>query len=579
MHHDAAALRNYLGLDLVDSGWLGEFPHESIELYPHQVAMSSLYKSIVKKFHNDETDECRDSKALALFLAENSRCGHWSLANQNLSDLQQTVLGEFHAALDNFLHPQGLPILSLSAISRGYDLGSGANIGARETDFYSKLAISKLTMTRPDLHMLYVNSIAYHPGWSGLESTRHLAMGETVVLGNKLSFVPKTSEISRTICTEPILNMLFQKGIASILESRLRQVFSIDLSIQPDFNVMLAQLGSVTGKFGTIDLSSASDSISTSMVRHFMPRDFVSWLELTRSPCTVLPDGSVVDLQMISSMGNAFTFPLQTAIFACLVKAVYRVLDIKLQRPLSGTLRQKYNFAVFGDDIIVEERAYDLLCDMLAIIGFRVNLNKSFNSGLFRESCGSDFQSGHNVRGVYIKTLRDACDYYSAINRLNHWSARHMVPLPRSVAFLLGKVDFRPIPKHESDDSGIKVPLCASGLKLRRDGLVNYRALVLKTRSYTPPDDWDQLRPLEQRRRVVEIRRRNPDWFYNPDGIAVSLLAGSIRKGRVGLRTQDRTASVKRRCTPCWEYNVADQLERVGFCDDWKFITQWNLGL
>jgi hypothetical protein len=579
MHRDADDLRNCIRLDLVDSGWLGEEFRELNPLFPHQYAMTSLYQSIIKKFHNDETDAERDDKALTIFLAENSRCGQWSVAIHDLPSLHQVVLGEFHSALDNFLHPQGLPLLSLSTISRGFALGSGANIGAPGTDFYSKLAISKLSMTSSTLHKLYVHAIEYHPGWSGLESTRHLTMGESIVEGNRLSFVPKTAEISRTICTEPTLNMLFQKGIAAALERRLREVFSIDLSFQPEFNAHLARVGSLTGRFGTIDLSSASDSISMRMVSHFFPRDFLLWTDLCRSPRTVLPDGSIIDLQMVSSMGNAFTFPLQTAIFACLVRAVYKALGLKFHRPSKNLLRPSANFAVFGDDIIVDWRAYDLLVEMLDIIGFRVNPNKSFNTGLFRESCGSDYLSGHNVRGVYVKTLRDDMDYYSAINRLNHWSARHMVPLPRSIKFLLSKVDFRPIPMHEGDDAGIKVPLALSGLYYNRFGLITYKVKTLVARSVSVPDDWDELTEVEQRRGILLARRHVPDWFYNQDGLMMSFLAGSLRTGLIGLRSVDRKPSVKKRRTLCWEYYPSAPFERKGFCDDWKFITRWNLGL
>jgi len=357
--------------------------------------------------------------------------------------------------------------------------------------------------------------------------------------------------------------MLFQKGIAGVLERRMRQVLKIDLSTQPNINARLARVGSETGEFGTIDLSSASDSMSLSLVREFFPASVVRWLELTRCESTILPDGREIELHMISSMGNAFTFPLQTIFFSALVYGAYRALEIPFIRTREHSLG---NFAVFGDDIIVHRKAYDLVVRMLQLSGFSVNVDKSFNTGLFRESCGHDYYDGYNVRGVYIKQLCDANDCYSAINRLNRWSARHGVALCSLVEYLSRKCRFLPVPYDEDDSSGIKVPeaLLTRRVRSRDTQATAYRASVLVPRKV-------RVDPLKG---VPKL----PRWYENPDGLLLALLAGSIRDGFVGLRSNGRKAVIRKRYSSRWDYIPFAHAERHGYHEGWKAYVSINLG-
>jgi hypothetical protein len=134
---------------------------------------------------------------------------------------------------------------------------------------------------------------------------------------------------------------------------------------------------------------------------------------------------------MISTMGNGFTFPLMTTILSSAVRAVYREMGILIKdNPLAWNHDAVVpgNWAVFGDDIIVCREAYDMLVTFLHELGFRVNLTKSFNSGLFRESCGHDYLGGHDVRGVYLKRMTSRQDIAVAVNLLNDWSFRTSIP-------------------------------------------------------------------------------------------------------------------------------------------------------
>lgn len=567
MRINAGVLSSLLQADLDLARWNGAmnpYPGQTVR----QFAMASLNRSLVKKYLSGTSDTTPEADAAALekFTEVNDSCRRYAYDTSGRPDWVREALGEAQAFIYRFFYPDAIDcILSLSEISRGFGVGPGSSIGSPETDLYSKFSLSDLSATSSVLHVLYKQAIRHNPLWLELEDFRAKEKGYRIVESSRLSFVPKTVEISRTICTEPVLNMMFQKGIASVLEKRLKQVVGIDLQKQQPKNRELARIGSVTGRFGTIDLSSASDSMSLALVRAFFPAQAVAWLERCRCKTTVLPDGSTLELHMISSMGNGYTFPLQTIFFASLVYGAYRVLGIPLHYPRGLS---HGNLAVNGDDIIVVSEAYDLVCEMLSCAGFRVNVDKSFNEGLFRESCGGDYYHGCDVRGVYLKHLRDANDCFSAINRLNRWSTRHRVPLCNLVGYLSRKCRFLPIPYDEDDSHGVKVPLCLLDTKLRRHkgtGGIYYRFSQLSKRSVKvdSPDSGQFSRP---------------GWFYNPSGLLFALLAGSIRNGSIGFRTTARRAGIRRRYSSRWDYIPSAHLERGDYHVDWKFYVALNLG-
>ncbi len=209
----------------------------------------------------------------------------------------------------------------------------------------------------------------------------------------KLTFVPKTAKAMRSICTEPTLNTFFQQGFGKYIRKRLKRV-NIDLTCQGR-NRILAEKGSIDGSVSTIDLSSASDTISRSLVWQLLPYDWAEMLDSLRSPIVRLPDGEKIVLQKFSSMGNSFTFELETLIFWALAYGC--LLHIE------STNEEKKLLSVYGDDIIMPSRGVSLLLSVLEYSGFSVNSEKSFMSGSFRESCGADFVSGIDVRPFYLK--------------------------------------------------------------------------------------------------------------------------------------------------------------------------------
>jgi hypothetical protein len=298
---------------------------------PRERQATALLNSLLKKF-KDVKEETADAMALEKFEQSNILCRDWEL-NLNTSG-DEVLFGQFRQELYKFFTHHGYSVVSGPAqLAKLGGVGPGASVGARGNDFYTKLFSSSGACTSERIRILYKHYVCKTPLWSLAESHRSSEYGApSIVAGNRLSFVDKNATISRVICTEPSLNMYFQLGLGAVFEKRLSRYFGIDIRTQQDKNRELARVASINEDLCTIDLSAASDSVSLKMLEATMPEDIVQWLKCFRSPTVTLPDGRVEQLWMVSSMGNGFTFPLETIIFACVVAAVYAIEGIPRKR-------------------------------------------------------------------------------------------------------------------------------------------------------------------------------------------------------------------------------------------------------
>lgn len=545
---------------------------------------TALLSSVLKKF-KDVKEEDADAKALELFLQSNIQCRDWELNLANSGD--EVLFGQFKYELYKFFTVQGYSLVTdASQLAKLGRVGPGASIGARGKDFYTKLFSSPLASTSRAIVELYYHYVCRDPSWSFAEKQRLSNYGEpNIVAGNRLSFVDKNATVSRVICTEPSLNMFFQLGLGKVFEKRLARYFGIDIRTQPDKNRELARYASLTEDLCTIDLSAASDSVSLKMLEAVLPADIFQWLKLLRSPTVTLPNGEVEKLHMVSSMGNGFTFPLETIIFASVVSAVYALEDIPLRQTtcdldpkklgsrqlahLHGLYRRyglKFphnpsqvtwshgNFGVFGDDIIAETRAARKIIRLLNLLGFKVNSEKSFLEGPFRESCGADFYKGQPVRGVYIKSLMSQASRYVAINRLNEWCAVTGFRLPRTVRYLMKSVRKIYVPLCENDDAGVKVPssiLATLGCEAEGSKLVRGHPVfgVVKYKAWTP-----RLSQLRIDYDTSRVRGPGRPRDYNEYGLYLALLHGDIVNDRWSVRQAQTKYRTKWRTVLYWDH-------------------------
>lgn len=224
--------------------------------------------------------------------------------------------------------------------------------------------------------------------------------GEVVTAdGSRAATVPKSSKIDRFISVEPTLNMFFQQGALGYLNERLAR-FGLTVTKDQEVHRSAAWEGSVTGRLATIDFSSMSDSLSLSVCHFMLPKEWYSLLFTLRSHRTTLPGGDVVQLEMMSTMGNATTFPLETLILYCIAESAVATTQGKpVLTRLIKTCR------VYGDDCIISTDAAGHFVEVCNMVGFQVNHEKTFMSGPFRESCGGDFYRGRDVRPFYLKSL------------------------------------------------------------------------------------------------------------------------------------------------------------------------------
>jgi hypothetical protein len=517
----------------------------------------SLYRSFFKKFEDDPSKDS-DEKSLLLFISMNDRCRDYVFPDiWSLPEEQVHVFSKVRALLDKWTcSGNGLRYSDFDILSH-CDFGPGSAVGSSGTSFYHKAGSGKLTCTDPSLYSFYIESIRTSATWIKAEKLRRDLYGApNVVSGSKLCFVPKSTEISRVICVEPSLNMFIQKGLASCLEATLSKSIGFDLESQQFRNRRLARYGSKTGKISTIDLSSASDTIALSFCEKFLPPILLEWLKLCRSPKVLLPDGSEVVQHMISSMGNATTFPLQTMIFSAIAMACHSVCGVEFIRPSNSC---DGNLGVFGDDIVVDTRVYPLLVRCLETAGFIPNHSKSFNTGRFRESCGGDFFDGHFVRGVYCRTLKGQHAKFSLINRLHVWIANNGIPLDATISYLLSKVRFLPVPLYESDIAGIKVPRNYANVKADKNGSLIYRRLVARTIGFDVSDE----KQFQKGNRFKVI--------YNPDAILLAATKGSLRNGSLNVRLDVVRPHYRFGISPCWDYIDLDHtLLECGNQNAWK---------
>lgn len=271
-----------------------------------------------------------------------------------------------------------------------------------------------------------------------------------IVLGSKLSLVPKNEDTMRTIAIEPSGSMCLQLAAGTYLENTLRQI-GLDIKKQEPKNKALACRGSIDDSLATIDLSSASDRISCDLVRALFPKEWYDVFMTFRSPA-IRVNGEWVELNMMSTMGNGFTFPMMTLIIASLIYAMRR---------LSGGPNLFIDWsstAVYGDDIIVYSHEYDDLVGILQDAGFIVNLDKSYSKGPFRESCGGDYMRGEDVTPFYAQSLATDSEIYTVINQLTLWaSSRDFFPI-RTLRLLYSYLRKGPyfVPMWSQPDSGIR---------------------------------------------------------------------------------------------------------------------------
>jgi hypothetical protein len=362
---------------------------------PQRYARDNAACALLKKFQQLPTVTDRRSEAIQKWWSGERDC---YLSNERLTPYlrEHRNSADRVGGIDEFFSSVRKIIVSWIG-QRPPDLaigrhGPGATFSdkGRNTTVPDKMS-SDPTLTR--------DAVWFLPQWLGTQWGAAFASrrGEfSFSRGNRFVTVPKTALVDRSIAAEPSINVFYQLALGRELRKRLRQA-GWDLDVAQEVHRRVACESSVSREFCTLDLSNASDTVCTTLVRLCMPPCWFSQLDDLRSKFTKMGN-RWVRLEKFSSMGNGFTFELETILFAAIACAVVRKNGGK------GELGK--DVFVFGDDIIIPDAQYQNLDPVLRFCGFTLNKEKSFVGDVpFRESCGGDFFSGQPVRGYYLKQL------------------------------------------------------------------------------------------------------------------------------------------------------------------------------
>jgi len=275
---------------------------------------------------------------------------------------------------------------------------------------------------------------------------------EEIYPNSRLIAVPKSYTKPRLIASEPSEHMWTQQALGSYFHARVAATW-IGRFVKFDdqrLNQKLCRKGSRTGKLATIDLSAASDRLSCLAVDCLFGANpsLLQALRAVRTQFCEVPDKGLMRLRKYATMGNATTFPVQSLMFLSIA-----LTGVLASRGLSPTLRNikrlTNKVSVFGDDIIIPTESWGSVTALLEVLDFKVNVDKSYSEGFFRESCGVDAYRGSDVtpaywRGVYTESPES---YAMTVDVANNFYKKFLVTTAeylRSTA--TGRIRFPVVP-------------------------------------------------------------------------------------------------------------------------------------
>jgi hypothetical protein len=215
---------------------------------------------------------------------------------------------------------------------------------------------------------------------------------------NRLILVPKTADAPRIVCPESPLNQTMQRLIRDNLESCVPKWVRDHLPCRDQSVMERAAEYAVRNHLTTTDLSHASDSVTLRHILDAFPPKVARDLKEWRPTHTILPDGTVHELQQFSTMGTGNVWYVM-AMFLLALECVACDLECVPSK-------RKNQCYAFGDDMIHPSEVTDTLYWVLQMLGFVVNVDKSFGDGSkYRESCGSEWWSADGETIQDLRTL------------------------------------------------------------------------------------------------------------------------------------------------------------------------------
>jgi hypothetical protein len=284
----------------------------------------------------------------------------------------------------------------------GWGPGTTISVKGSDTSGSQKFDIDS-DFTKDAYYLFGGVMVDAYPLWENIKTPSYLP-------GNKISTVPKNAKTDRTIAVEPGGNSWVQSGIGRLIRERLRfSGYNLNSDLK---NQRGAYIGSIDDSLATIDFKAASDTISIEVVRLLLPPTWFTVLDAARSKHYTL-NGVTQRSEKFSTMGNGYTFELESLIFLSLGLAICEAKGL-----------DDSGVSIFGDDLVLPSECVAELTSLCKFLGFTINEQKSFSSGPFRESCGTYYFDGLDVKPLYFKTdllyVKDLYRMANAIRSLSH---------------------------------------------------------------------------------------------------------------------------------------------------------------
>lgn len=217
----------------------------------------------------------------------------------------------------------------------------------------------------------------------------------------KCCLVPKDFRGPRLISAEPTVNQYLQQGQMRRIMQYVddHPVISLSLKMRDQTRNQRMAQRSVEDCTATLDLSDASDTVSTTLVWYLLSGvpTLRRYLMSTRSDYLSYK-GKEVKIVAFAPMGSAVCFPIESLVFWALSMGSLMLARHSDRPPWSTFVRElSSSIGVFGDDIIIPEEALSILIGTLESVGCKPNMSKTCSSTVFRESCGTEWMGNTDV--------------------------------------------------------------------------------------------------------------------------------------------------------------------------------------
>lgn len=279
-----------------------------------------------------------------------------------------------------------------------------------------------------------LSSFAWHTedaGWTGGDFDTQFVK-ESDEQPVRVIAVPKTVSKPRIIAIEPVCMQFIQQGISRWLVSQLEHGVLTKGHINfkdQSINQYLALVNSVTKEYSTIDLSDASDRVLNILVLLMFSGNLLlsEAIQACRSSRADVA-GRVIPLAKFASMGSALCFPIEAMVFytICILGHIRNAQKEISYESVKNASREIY---VYGDDIIAPVTATPRITATLEDFCLKVNVQKSFSNGNFRESCGCDAYGGTDVTPIYVRrhlhrSATDDQSFVSSVETANQFAQK-----------------------------------------------------------------------------------------------------------------------------------------------------------